>query len=603
MKRLIYSTLLLLCSAQCVFAGLTVKTRFSQPRVALGNPVQYIVEITASDTSKQPKLKPITSLPIPSNNELKLRNGRNSSSSQTQIVNGKAEYRITQTAIIDVAPPSTGTFTIPTYQIKIDGQTLTAPAATLQVVDNPADAAPTIGELAFLELDAPDQLYLGQSATLRLNLYIADSLRLSGSGISNFKSQADGFSMIQNPNEYSDSRILRDGRQYRVLTWEIDATALSAGPQSLDFQIDVSARIPGTSRSGSRSPFGRSLFDDFFEPAQRFPLYGQNIIEVRPLPEKDRPASFDGAVGTFSMEVFTDLQETLAGEPIMYSIRLVGEGNFDRIQAPELAESLDWKLYSPQAVMEESSKGTLSATKRFDYVMTPQRAGSLKTPAIEFTYFDPKSAAYVTLKSPPIPITVKPSDRPFIPPINVANNTDEEENSGPALARPLTREEALITLDYQPRAKTLSDDTHPFQSISFFLLQAALLLLIITTAIILRRRINLKEDPQRALAQTAKKASAKSYKQAMSATTPPEFFKAALLAIRHAATARTQQDQSNATFNQLRTLIKKPEKNPEAINALEQICNKADALQFSGQQQDNDLKTLRPLLDPLLKRL
>ena len=216
--------------------------------------MQYIVEITASDTSGQPKLPPITSLPIPNNNGLKLRNGRNSSSSQTQIVNGKAEYRITQRAIIDAIPPSTGTFTIPAYQIEIEGQTLTAPAATLQVVENPADAAPTIGELAFLELDVPDKLYLGQSAVLHLRLYMAESLRLSGSGMSNFKSQADGFSIIQNPNEYKENRVLREGREYRVLTWKIDA-ALTAGPQSLDYQIDVSARISGNSRSSSRSPF------------------------------------------------------------------------------------------------------------------------------------------------------------------------------------------------------------------------------------------------------------------------------------------------------------------------------------------------------------
>ena len=202
---------------------------------------------------------------------------------------------------------------IPAYQIEIEGQTLTAPAATLQVVENPADAAPTIGELAFLELDVPDKLYLGQSAVLHLRLYIAESLRLSGSGMSNFKSQADGFSIIQNPNEYKENRVLREGREYRVLTWKIDATALTAGPQSLDYQIDVSARISGNSRSSSRSPFGNSLFDDFFEPTQRF-LYAQSRLRCHS--EKDRPASFDGAVGIFSMEVFTDLQETLAGEPI-----------------------------------------------------------------------------------------------------------------------------------------------------------------------------------------------------------------------------------------------------------------------------------------------
>lgn len=602
MKSLIYSSLLLLCFASVAHAALSVQTRFSQPRVALGNPVQYIVEITASDSSEQPKLKPITSLPIPNQNGLKLRNGRNTSSSQTNIVNGKAEYRITQTAIIDIVPPSTGTFTIPAYPIKIDGQTLTAQAATLQVVDNPADAAPTIAELAFLELNAPDTLYLGQSASLRLNLYVADEAQLSGIG--NFESQANGFSMIRDPNEYSESQILRDGRKYRVLTWEMEATALTSGPQSLDFQLNVSARVRGNSRSSNRSPFGRSLFDDFFEPAQRFPLYGQHIIEVLPLPTENRPAGFDGAIGTFSMEVFTDLQETQTGEPIMYSIRLAGVGNFERIQAPELTDSPDWKIYSPQAVMEESNGSASTTTKRFDYVMTPMRAGQLKTPAIQFSYYDPKSATYVTLKSPPIPITVKPSDRPFMPPVTVANNTDQQETGGTALlSRSLTREEALMTLDYQAQKKALPDQTHPFQSKAFLALQGVLLFLLSTTAILLRRHVRFNEDPKRVLAQAARKASKKAHKEALSATSVTEYYESALSAVRHAATARTEEDQSNATFNQLRGLIKDPEKNQPAIDALEQLCRGADALHFSGKQQDNDLETLRPLLDPLLKQL
>lgn len=602
MKPLIHSTLLLFCTGQMLLAGLSVKTRFSQPRVALGNPVQYIVEITASDSAAQPKLQPITSLPIPLADGLELRNGRNSSSSQTRIVNGKTEYRITQSAIIDVVPPSTGSFTIAAYQIEIDGQTLTAPAATLQVVENPADAAPTVNELAFLEVESPDKLYLGQSADLKLRLHIAENVRLSGIG--NFESQADGFSMDQDPNKYNEDRILRDGREYRVLTWDINATALTAGPQSLDFQIEVSARMPGSSRSSSRSPFGRSLFDDFFEPAQRFPVYGKHTIEVLPLPEENRSPAFDGAVGKFSMEVFTDLQETTVGEPIMYSIRLAGEGNFDRIQAPELADSPDWKLYSPQAVQEESGEDGSAATKRFDYVMTPARAGSLKTPAVQFAYFDPARAAYVLLESPPIPVNVKPSDRAYLPPAPVAGKADGEAENRPLLSRPLTREEALTTLDYQPRKRTASPDAlHPFHSKAFLALQTALLLLLSVAAILMRRHTVLNEDPRNALARAAQKASKQARAQALAATGAPEFYKAALASVRHAATARTRQDQSNATYHELHALLPGPENNPQAVEALQTLCLGADALQFSGKTQNANLEALRPLLDTVLRSL
>ena len=209
---------------------------------------------------------------------------------------------------------------------------------------------------------------------------------------------------------------------------------------------------------------------------------------------------------------------------------------------------------------------------------------------------------FITLKAP-IPITVNPSERALIPLVNVANNKIEEESNGPALSRPLTREETLTTLDYQPRMKAFADEEHPFRSKGFLSLQATLLLIISTTAVFLRRRVQLKEDPKRALAQSAQKASRKAYNQAMSATTVAEFYQAALSAVRHAATARTKEDQSNATFNQLHTLIKNPEKNPEAIDALKQLCSGADALHFSDSNKTTISKPCDLFSIQLLKRL
>ncbi len=601
MKPLILNICLLCIAAQFVTAELSVRTRFSQPRVALGNPVQYIVEITAIDAASQPNIPPITSLPIQSPPGLRLRNGRNSSNSQTRIVNGQTEYRITQSATIDAIPSAIGSYSIPAFQIEVNGETLEAPAATLQVVEKAADAAPTLDELTFLEVEAPQSLYIGQSSKIRLNLYVADRMRLSGVG--NFESTADGFSMIQDPNKYSERRLLRNGRDYRVLTWEIEATALTAGRQALNFQIDVSARMPGKAKSGNQSPFGRSLFDDFFEPTQRYPIDKEHTIHVLPLPEENKPPSFDGAVGRFSMEVFTDLQETTVGEPIMYSIRLTGEGNFDRIQGLVLSESPDWKPYSPQAVMEDSGAVESTTTKRFDYVMTPLRAGQIKTPAIQFAYFDPQTAAYVTLQAPPIPIAVQAAKSTFTPPSSAAPTPKSQEESEQPLSRSLTREEALMTLDYQPREKTLPDTIHPFQSNSFRMTQGFLFLLLVATALYLRRRTRLLEDPHFLLSRKVRKAAKQAHKEAIAATTASEFYIAALSAVRHTATARTGRDQSNATMKELRALIPNPEKNSRALDALQKLCLQADALHFSGKEPSTDPKTLQPLLNQLLEVL
>ena len=127
-------------------AEISVTAIFNPPRVALGDKAQYVLEIKETSTSEQPEIERITSLPIPQSGGLDLTNGRTGTSQQTSIINGAREYSVTQQLIIDADAPRIGTFTLPTYVFQYKGQTLRAPAATLQVVERAADAGPTTDE-------------------------------------------------------------------------------------------------------------------------------------------------------------------------------------------------------------------------------------------------------------------------------------------------------------------------------------------------------------------------------------------------------------------------------------------------------------------------
>ena len=94
--------------AQTLAAEITVQTRFSQQQVAMGNPVQYIVEITETSNSSRPELQSISSLPINDTGGLRLQNGRSSSNSSTQIMNGRVVHQVTRSAIMDVVAPGIG---------------------------------------------------------------------------------------------------------------------------------------------------------------------------------------------------------------------------------------------------------------------------------------------------------------------------------------------------------------------------------------------------------------------------------------------------------------------------------------------------------------
>ena len=148
-----FTLVFLLClSVQLLQAELSVDTRFSQPRVKVGSTTQYIVEVTVSSDSSQPKVDPISALPIRPPQGLRLHNGRSSQqSTQTRIMNGRAEYSVTQSAVLDVTANEIGEFTIPAFTMQINGEATRAPAATLTVVASHEDAQPTMGELLFLD--------------------------------------------------------------------------------------------------------------------------------------------------------------------------------------------------------------------------------------------------------------------------------------------------------------------------------------------------------------------------------------------------------------------------------------------------------------------
>ena len=160
-----------------------------------------------------------------------------------------------------------------------------------------------------------------------------------------------------------------------------------------------------------------SLFDDFFTRSERFSLSTEpRTVEVLALPTAEKPASFTGAIGDFAMQVYTDRNQTQVGEPIMLSVEISGNGNFDRINGPIIPETADWRSYEPESNFQPRiADSALLGTKRFDYVMIPKQAGTLEIPEMRFAYFEPGTQRYTQLSSPAIEIEVSPSDRPATP--------------------------------------------------------------------------------------------------------------------------------------------------------------------------------------------
>jgi hypothetical protein len=151
---------------------------------------------------------------------------------------------------------------------------------------------------------------------------------------------------------------------------------------------------------------------DFFGNAQTrlFRASGPaRTLEVKPLPETDKPPGFAGAVGSqFSIAVATSRSVVQLGEPIELAITVKSNQRLDtlslgRLDAPGGLPKDKFTVPAETPTGELSDDG-LSKT----FKVTAQVTGPAnEIPAIAFSYFDPVKGHYQTIHSDPIAVSVK----------------------------------------------------------------------------------------------------------------------------------------------------------------------------------------------------
>jgi hypothetical protein len=131
-------------------------------------------------------------------------------------------------------------------------------------------------------------------------------------------------------------------------------------------------------------------------------------ITIKPLPA-GAPASFNGAVGHFSIGGKLSGDTLVAGETGTYTLTIDGAGNLPLINAPA------WTLPAPATVFDpvvkdaiNKSVAPMAGSKTFTYSFTVSAAGDQVFPPIEFSYFDPATQRYATLRTDTLRLHVLP---------------------------------------------------------------------------------------------------------------------------------------------------------------------------------------------------
>jgi hypothetical protein len=260
-----------------------------------------------------------------------------------------------------------------------------------------------------------DEVYVNEPAMLTYTVYTRLSATYKG-----FEKEpvTTGFWVEDFPPEKTIRRTeqIFNGSRYvvadvrKLALFPTQAGVFTIEPGVLSANVEVRERdnfdsFFSANIFGARSSFGSPFVQVFSKSIPADPL----TLSVKALPEAGKPAGFNGAVGDYRIESSIDKSSVEEGNPVTYRVRIKGEGNINTLQPPALAPMNDFKIYdSSSSANISKNRLIVEGEKVTETVLVPKKAGTYAIPALEFSYFDPKSKTYKQLKTSEHPLTVKP---------------------------------------------------------------------------------------------------------------------------------------------------------------------------------------------------
>jgi hypothetical protein len=556
------------------------QAEFDPPLAPLGGRVTYRLTLNAmSDSIKLPE-----KLPAPPGLEL-------TQSARGQIYTfGGPRYLPRTTINYRATAQTVGTYVMPSFVVTAYNKTVTVPEARV-IFAPPGTQSARESQRLMVELPA-GELYVGQ--TFYARVIAPDPGDGSLQGLSQVQVNSDAFLADAGIYRVSRAPVTRNGRTFLGLIHEVSITPIREGTNTLTAQGH--AMIMRVLAGQPFPPGG---------PMQANPLLESDPITVvvKGLPKEGELPGFTGAIGVFSLEPpRLSTNEVRAGDPLTLSVTVRGEGNIGRLIPPKIATLREWQAFppnpdpSPPYVIQQ--RGTYS----FSYTLIPLSDRLKSTPAIPFSYFDPRRVAYVNLTIPPVPLTVRPAPAgvTLTAPQRAASHLDlEDEPAG-------ERELVLTGLAETPgrRASSLV----PLQQRAWFpALQLFPAFVLAGLWVWDRRRRYVEQHPavvRKRRARRGVRRQLRLARRAAAARDAGRFVRAAVNALREASAPYAEATPEALVCADVLQELPAGERGGQDAQMVRRFFAAADANRFGNAGVNGaELLTLQPALERLLARL
>ena len=272
---------------------------------------------------------------------------------------------------------------------------------------------------AFVRLRLPKhQLYVGESIPVDIQVGMREGLVASLNGLPTLNGDSFTLNKLSTQPDRADEVI--GGRQFTVLTWHSLLAAVKPGALSLRIETPLTVRMQARP-SVPADALGDSDLNDFFNDPFFQNFFGGTTekditvastpaeFNVLALPSENRPVGFSGAVGTFKVSSELSTTSAIVGDPVTLRLQVTGAGNFDRVNSAMLGSVDHWKTYTPTSSFTAADNAGYHGRKVFEQPLIAAQAGNQTLPAIAFSYFDPDTGRYETLRTAPLSVAVSPA--------------------------------------------------------------------------------------------------------------------------------------------------------------------------------------------------
>jgi hypothetical protein len=533
-------TLFLLFVAITSFAQIKFETKVSKTTLGINERLRIDFEMNKDGDNFVP----------PSFEDFTVVGGPNTAIS-TYYANGKRFFSKTYSYFL--SPKKQGNYTIKQATIEISDETYKTFPVTITITraiekpKDPNDPAYIASENIHLVAEVSNaNPYLNEAITVVYKLYVAPN-----TGVGSWRDkESPRFNDFWNQNieikAYNPINGQYNGQEYRyVVLKKVVLYPQKTGELKLEpYVLDLVVEVP-TSRYDI-------LGMQIVQKVPQTITAGNRTINVKPLPDEDKPADFNGAVGNFSFNVETTKQALNAGESLQAIIEISGLGNLKLFELPKLSVPSSLEVYEPEHTENvrtnlNGMQGKISDT----YTIVPKFKGKYPLPQVSFSYFDPKSKTYKRLSSKEIIIDVVNGP-------TVANTADKD-----ATASNVNKQTVIANANtfafIQTNANWLPKEKKPFfRSILFWLLLLMPFLLIPLAILFRNNREKRNADVFGNRIRKADKLAKKYLSEAKKALGKKEAFYIALeKAFHNYLKAKLQIETSDFNKEKIRNLLSK----------------------------------------------